>query len=94
MAVEYLDPRAEPGRPIAPYGLRITAGEPVVLALLANGFPDSVKFLDEVETALGPLAMPLRVRRYAKSNASVPAEDQLLDGIAAECSATVTAYGH
>jgi len=92
--IEYLDPRAEPGRPVTPYDLSLDDGAPVVVGLLANGFPDSVQFLDEVERAVERLEPGVVVRRYEKPNASMVASDQLLDGISAECSAAVTAYGH
>ena len=62
--------------------------------MLANSFPDSGNFLDAVERSLKSLLPAATFRRYAKPNASMPAVDQLLDGIAAECQAVVTAYGH
>ena len=50
MTVTFVDPRAEPSLPIEPYelGIDVTEG-PVAIGLLANGFPDSVAFLDQVE---------------------------------------------
>ena len=95
MTVEYLDPRAEPGRAAEPYDLALDPGEgPVEVGLLANGFPDSAAFLDQVEKALAEALPGAAFRRYDKGDASTPASDQLLDGIAAECRAVVTAYGH
>lgn len=95
MTVEYLDPRAEPSRAAEPYELALARGEgPVAVGLLANGFPDSVAFLDQVEVALADAMPDASFRRYDKGNASIVASDQLLDGIAAECRAVVTAYGH
>ena len=95
MDVEYLDPRAEPGVPVVPYGLSLPADAgPVTIGLLANGFPDSAVFLDALAEELNRLDPMWKFLRYAKPNASVPAGDQLLDGIAAECRAVVTAYGH
>ena len=73
--------------------MRLASDAPVV-GLLANGFPDSVAFLDEVEHALTDVLPGAVVRRYDKGNASIVAGDQLLDGITAECTAVVTAYGH
>ena len=51
--IEFVDPRAEPGAPVEPYtlGLSDTDG-PLTVGLLANGFPDSVAFLDHVEKSL------------------------------------------
>jgi hypothetical protein len=96
MSVLYLDPRAEPGLPVAEYRpQRLSGDQGATIGLLANNFPDSVAFLDELETALTALAPVGTVfRRYAKPNASVVVSDQLLATITAECTAVVAAYGH
>lgn len=96
MSVTFLDPRAEPSRPIEAYDAALLdPNTPAAIALLANGFPDSVAFLDHVERALLCVAPPgTIVRRYAKPNASAPANSQTIDAIVAECQAIVTAYGH
>ena len=86
-------PRAEPSAKTEPYDLAIAATA-TAIGLLANGFPDSERFLDQVEQNLLSLSPDLRVHRFNKGNASVLAGDQLLDGISAECRAVVTAYGH
>ncbi len=91
--IEYIDPRAEPGIELLPYTPRLEAEAPVI-GLLANGFPDSAVFLEALSDAISKLAGPTEFRRYAKPNASMVATDQLLDGIAAECAAVITAYGH
>ena len=94
MAVEYLDPRAEPGVPPTPYDLRVEASGRLSLGLLANSFPDSEAFLDEVEEALRPLLPEAEFHRYVKPSASAPADDALVEEAAAECTAVVAAYGH
>ena len=66
----------------------------VTIGLLANGFPDSVRFLDCVEEALQAELPGISTLRFNKGNASILAGDQLLDGITKECRAVVTAYGH
>ncbi len=95
MTVRFLDPRAEPGAPVDPYALDIdlTAG-PVTIGMLANGFPDSVPFLVEVEAALRTVLPDARFVHYDKGNASTIASDELLGRIVAECQAVVAAYGH
>jgi hypothetical protein len=95
MTVRFLDPRAEPGLPVEPYtlGIDVTAS-PVHIGLLANGFPDSVNFLDQVEAALAESLPSATFHRYDKGNASVPAGDELLASITGECQAAVAAYGH
>jgi hypothetical protein len=94
MAVEFLDPRADPGTAVEPYALSLDLAQPVTIGLLANGFPDSVAFLDHVGAVLAAALPAATFRRYDKGNASAVASDQLLDGITAECRAVVTAYGH
>ena len=51
--IEFVDPRAEPEMAIEGYTLSVDPNEgPVSIGLLANGFPDSVAFLDRVEAAM------------------------------------------
>jgi hypothetical protein len=93
--VEFLDPRAEPAVAVEPYTLSIDPTDgPISIGLLANGFPDSVGFLDRVEAALQQTLPQARFRRYDKGNASVGVSDDMLDAIVRECDAVVSAYGH
>ena len=92
--LQFLDPRAEPGAEPEPYELAANLDERPTVGLLANGFPDSERFLDQVEHVLGEVAPDLPVHRYNKGNGSILAGDQLLDGISKECLVVVTAYGH
>ena len=94
--IEFLDPRAEPAAAPEPYQLaaNLGGGGAATVGLLANGFPDSESFLDRVAEVLVELVPDIELRRYNKGNASVLADDQLLDGISKECKAVVTAYGH
>ena len=95
MVVQFVDPRAEPATPPVPYDLTADlSGEDVTVGLLANGFPDSVAFLDQVEAAMRASHPKLTFLRYDKGNASAIASDDMLDSIVAECSAVVAAYGH
>ena len=92
--IQFLDPRAEPGAQPEPYELTANLSENPAVGLLANGFPDSERFLDQVEHVLSEVAPDLPVHRYNKGNASIIAGDQLLDGISKECQVVITAYGH
>ena len=94
MAVQFVDPRGEPAAAAEPYELADPLDDGVVVGLMANGFPDSVAFLDRVEEALGATVPGATFRRYDKGNASALASDELLDTIAAECRTVVAAYGH
>ena len=92
--MEFLDPRGTPLAPIEPYRGRaaLAAGETV--GLFANGFPDSVAFLEHVGAALTRAVPGLAVKLWNKGNASALASPRHLGEIEAECTAVVAAYGH
>lgn len=94
MTLEYLDPRATRLAPPEAYRLSATLDGPLTIGLLANGFPDSVAFLDAVESALGARLPAARFRRYDKGNPSIPATAALLGQIVGECDVVASAYGH
>jgi hypothetical protein len=92
--MEFLDPRGTPLAPIEPYRGRtaLAAGETV--GLFANGFPDSVAFLEHIGAALRRAVPGLDVKLWNKGNASAVASARHLGEIEAECAAVVAAYGH
>ena len=94
MTVRFFDPRGEPAVAAEPYELADPLDDGVVVGLMANGFPDSVAFLDRVEEAMRAAVPGASFRRYDKGNASALASGELLDTIAAECRTVVAAYGH
>ena len=94
MTIEFHDPRAEPATPASPYLLSANLDESITIGLLANGFPDSEAFLDEVDRALAQKLPAASIKRYNKHGASVPANDALMDQIASECDVFLSAYGH
>lgn len=93
--VEFVDPRAEPGAPVEPYELGIDVeASPATIGLIANGFPDSESFLDQVEKALAVALPDASFRRWNKGNASSMISDGMLDEVVDDCDAVVGAYGH
>ena len=52
---EFLDPRAQPKAVAEPYDIKVDLDSPLTIGLVANGFPDSVRFLDHVEKTIIPL---------------------------------------
>jgi hypothetical protein len=96
MSVTVLDPRAHPTAAVEPYSARLaaSANKPVVIGLLANGFPDSEPFIKAVGVALQASLSGVQTRFVNKGNASSPATAALVDAMAAEVHAVVTAYGH
>lgn len=95
MSVTFLDPRAEPGAPVEPYTLGIDLdATPITIGLLANGFPDSVNFLREIEVELAKALPHAIFKHYDKGNASAVANEAMLSDITGSCQAVVSAYGH
>ena len=93
--IEFLDPRAEPSAPVELYTPRIDAREtPMSIGLLANGFPDSVAFLIQIEEALRREHPEASFHHYNKGDASIVVPDEMLERISGECMAVVAAYGH
>ncbi len=95
MAIHFHDPRASLGTPIEPYGLNAdwSGGAPAI-GLLANGFPDSVAFLEEIQAVLAQNLPDAKTRLWNKGDASSMASDDLLTEMANEVEAVITAYGH
>ena len=94
--IEYHNPDARVGVDETPYDLsvKLDGDEPAGIGLLANGFPDSVEFLNELGNALQALRPGITVHAYNKGNATVAANEQLLGEIGGECVGVIAAYGH
>jgi hypothetical protein len=94
--IEYHNPEARVGVEKIPYGLSalITGTNAISIGFLANGFPDSVNFLHELESAMQNIEPGIEVFSYNKGNASVPASEELLAELQGQCAAVVAAYGH
>ena len=96
--IKFHDPRGEVGIEVEDYGLSYDVaandGAGVTVGLLANGFPDSVNFLDAVGAALRKKLPNITVKSWNKGNASIPAPQDMLDEIKASCQVAIAAYGH
>jgi hypothetical protein len=95
--LRFHDPRALPGAAAEPYHLALDPAHPldgITVGLLANGFPDSVRFLGHLGEALAAAAPGIALEHYDKRDASSLASDTLLDRIGSSCRAVVAAYGH
>lgn len=92
--MEFLDPRAEPLAEPETYELSHQLEPGTNIALLANGFPDSVTFLHHVEAALAEAFEGLTFTMFDKGDASVVVSDEMLAEIEADCQAVIAAYGH
>jgi len=94
MAISFLDPRGESAVEPTPYDLSTCLDPGVTVGLLANGFPDSVEFLDAVGEAITAQRPGIELARWNKGDASAIANDTMLSEIEAECVAVVAGYGH
>ncbi|MDH3683103.1 MAG: hypothetical protein OEV40_24510 [Acidimicrobiia bacterium] len=92
--MEFLDPRAEPLAQPEPYDLSQPLEPGTTVALLANGYPDSVPFLEHIEAALSEAFDGLTFKHYDKGDASVVVSPEMLAEIEEECQAVIAAYGH
>jgi len=94
--IEFHNPRAAIGVKRKPYRWSIDLmrmNDPCI-ALLANGFPDSERFLEKVGNALERLLPRVTIRAFNKGNASIAAPSEMLEEIRENCHAAVAAYGH
>ena len=92
--MEFHDPRGEPTAPITPYTGVAALAPGETIGLFANGFPDSVAFLDHVGDALRRVLPGVDVQLWNKGTASALASEEHLAEISSTCSAVVAAYGH
>ncbi len=94
MAVQFIDPRGRSAVEPHHYDHSVALEADTSVGLLANGFPDSVAFLDAVGDAIAALRPEVSFSRYDKGDASAIASDAMLGEIERACSAVVAAYGH
>jgi hypothetical protein len=95
MSVNFLDPG--PGAPheTLEYDLRLRpSGGSVRIGLLANGFPDSTAFLEEVRSALREQRPEASFVLYTKPRLGTPITEEEMKQRFAGCNALVVALGH
>lgn len=92
--MQFVDPQPAPSTPADLYELSSPLDAGSTIGLFANGFPDSVEFLDQVEAALAKRLDDADFLRMNKGNASRLATDQEVAAAAERCDAVVAAYGH
>ena len=94
MSIDFHDPRAQPLIAAEPYVPRAELTGPIVVGLLANGFPDSDTFLEAMEGALKTRMPDAYFKHYNKGNASFRINESMLEAIRRECQVAIAAYGH
>ena len=95
--ITFHDPRAQSATEVEAYELSFPlqeGGEGVTIGLLANGFPDSQNFLEQVGQAFTQRFSKVSTKLWNKGNASITAPQSMLDEIKASCQVAIAAYGH
>ena len=91
--VTFVDPRGVTATEPFAYNLVHPLEPGSRVALMANGFPDSVAFLEHIAEALEPLLPGVEFDRFDKGDASKLASESMLTD-AARADAVIAAYGH
>jgi hypothetical protein len=94
--VSFLDPRppiAEAAQSFAGLRLRTIPRSPTI-GLLANGFPDSARFLDVVAQRVVAVIADVTFERVVKVSPPTPLTAQQLALLTTTCDAVIAAYGH
>ena len=92
--MRFVDPQPAPSTAADLYDLAAPLGPGATIGLFANGFPDSVTFLDKIEAALAERLDEPSFVHMNKGNASRLATNEEVATIAEQCDAVVAAYGH
>ncbi len=94
--IEYHNPKGAVATKPTPYdlGINIRGANQITIGLLANGFPDSVNFLEKIGQVIREEEPGVELAFYDKGNASIPASDKILGEIKSDCDAVISAYGH
>lgn len=93
--LDFHDPRAPSASEPQPYtlGIDLARQNNARIACVANGFPDSVRFLEKVEEVLKETLPNAEILQLNKGNASIVAPDEMLDKLDGY-QAAIAAYGH
>ena len=91
--IRFHDPRASSAVEPMPYGLGIELTDGTPVAFLANGFPDSVRFLEALAEVL-QRRVGIEAHHWNKGDDSILASETILGEIGETCQALVAAYGH
>ncbi len=94
--IEFHNPEAETAIENTDYALKlkVTGSNHTTLGLLANGFPDSERFLEHIANLIQVREPGVTFKYFNKGNASIPASPEILDEIVETCQGVITAYGH
>ncbi len=94
MAIRFHDPRPPTLAATDAYAVGPLGDRPLTIGLLANGFPDSMTFLDALAVELAilrPGAAFVRVEKVSPPTPLTGAQHRMLTE---DCAGVIAAYGH
>ncbi len=94
MAIRFFDPRPPTPESRDSYAVEVPRGQARRIGLLANGFPDSMAFLDAVARALASAAPDTRFVRVEKMSPPTPLTAEQVRMLTDDCDGVIAAYGH
>jgi hypothetical protein len=96
MPVTFMDPRPPVGvdATVASPRARRASPDGAVFGLLANGFPDSAAFLEEVAASTARSFPSAAFVPVEKERPHDPLTDEQVKMLTTECDAVIAAYGH
>ncbi len=94
--IEYHNPEGQVGIEPTPYALSTTirGKDGIAIGFLAKGSPDSESFGGALSQEMQKIVPGIQAHSYNKGNASIPASEEMLTELQANCQAVVAAYGH
>jgi hypothetical protein len=94
MAIRFHDPRPPTLAATDAYAVGALGDQPLTIGLLANGFPDSMTFLDALAVELAILRPGAAFVRVEKVSPPTPLTEAQHRTLTEGCMGVVAAYGH
>jgi hypothetical protein len=94
MAIRFHDPRPPTSAASDAYTVTGQHNRPLTIGLLANGFPDSMTFLDALAAELASRRPGVAFVRVEKVSPPTPLTDEQHRMLTEDCVGVVAAYGH
>ena len=94
MGIRFFDPRPPTAAPVDAYRVDAHGDRAVIIGLLANGFPDSMTFLDALSVEIATRVPGATFARIEKASPPTPLTAEQHRTLTEDCVGVVAAYGH
>lgn len=94
MGIHFFDPRPPTEAPVDAYRVDAHGDRALVIGLLANGFPDSMTFLDALSAEIAARVPDVTFARVEKASPPTPLTAEQRRMLTEDCVGVVAAYGH